>query len=137
MKKLSRLKAIVFMSVLILPCIVMAQSDQDFKVTLSHDGSGDGCKWGGGTDGEGNVIVQAKTGAKKIQIKLENTNGSMKFGTFNGPGSDQMKDSGGGKTINIHNKNTGPADVHYDIFITLDGDPKSYACHPKVINRTS
>lgn len=136
MKKISNLKAIVFITLSFLTCIVLAQSAQDFKVTLSHDGSGDGCKWGGGTDGEGNVVVQAKTGAKKIQIKLEDTNGSMKFGTFNGPGSDQMKDSGGGKTINIHNKNTGPADVHYDIFITLDGDPKSYACHPKVINRT-
>lgn len=136
MKKFYHFKAIACIAALILPCIGLAQSEQDFKVTLSHDGSGDGCKWGGGTDGEGNVIVQAKSGAKKIQIKLENTNGNMKFGSFNGEGKDQMKESGGGKTINIDNKNTGPADVHYDVFITLDGDPKSYACHPKVINRT-
>jgi hypothetical protein len=113
--------------------LVLAQASQEFKVTLTINDSGDQCLWAGGTEGNGDVIIDGRTGPKKIQVKLENNKGSMECKAFSGEGADQMKCSGGGKTINISNRNDAPADVRYDIWTTIDG--KVVPCEPKIVNR--
>lgn len=110
-----------------------AQNNQDFKVTLTINETGDQCLWGGGTEGNGDVIVQGRTGPKQIQVKLLNDRGNMQCKAFSGEGAQQMSCSGGGNTINIRNANTGPADVRYDIWTDIDG--KVVPCEPKIINK--
>lgn len=118
----------------IFPVIGHAQSGQDFKVTLTLNETGDQCVWGGGTEGNGDVVVVGRTGPKKIQVDLENPDGSMVCKAFSGVGADQMKCTGGGKTINIHNKNESLADVRYDIWVeNVKG--RTVPCEPKIINR--
>lgn len=118
---------------MILPALANAQAEHEFKVTLSINETGDQCLWGGGTEGNGDVVVEGRTGPKQIQVKLENNKGSMQCKAFSGKGFEQMKCSGGGKTINIRNDNTGPADVRYDIWTDIDG--KVVPCEPRIVNK--
>ena len=118
----------------ILPAIGHAQSSQEFKVTLTLNETGDQCVWGGGTEGNGDVIVVGRSGPKKIQVKLESSDGSMVCKAFSGQGQEQMKCAGGGKTVNIHNENSAPADVRYDIWVeNVTG--KTVPCEPKIVNK--
>jgi len=127
----SKLQPLIVLG-LILPTFVLAQ-EQEFKVSLSINETGDQCVWTGGTEGNGDVVVTGRTGPKKIQVKLENNKGSMECKAFSGEGADQMKCSGGDKTINIQNANTGLADVRYDIWTTIDR--RVVPCEPKIVNR--
>lgn len=133
MQKLNcKLQMLIFFS-LFFPVYGSAQDNSDFKVTLTINEAGDQCVWGGGTEGNGDVVVTGRTGAKQIQVKLENKKGSMECKAFSGEGASQMTCSGGDKTINIRNANTGLAEVRYDIWTTIDG--RVVPCEPKIINR--
>ncbi len=133
MRHYKSIYAIVMTSAFAASGLVNAQASQEFKVTLAINETGDQCVWGGGTEGNGDVVVEGRTGPKQIQVKLENNKGSMECKAFRGKGFEQMKCSGGGNTINIRNDNTGPADVRYDIWTTIDG--KVVPCEPKIVNR--
>lgn len=105
---------------------------QDFKVELDATN----CQFSGGSDGLGNVTVQMKTGGKKIQVKLINDNGFEMDSSvaFENEGADQMSASGGGKTVNIFNRNDGPADVYYAINVLNIQTQESKRCDPKITN---
>ena len=113
---------------------VMAQDPNtpDFKVDLDPSN----CQFSGGSDGLGNVTVNVNTGGKKIQVKLINDNGFEMNPSvaFDGEGADQMNASGGGKTVNIFNRNDAPADVYYGIDVTNPTTGESKTCDPKITN---
>jgi hypothetical protein len=77
-----------------------------------------------------------KTGGKKIQVKLINDNGFEMNSSvaFDGAGADQMSVSGGGKTINIFDRNDAPADVYYGIDVMNQTTGESKSCDPKITN---
>lgn len=109
------------------------------EVFLKINEAGDHCEWTGGTDGKGNVIVEAKKGKKKIVVQIQNEGYKMELKGFRGEGSDQMEeeevDKGKRKkTIKIKNKNIAAADVDYDIW-AYDGKNKVTSCDPRIINR--
>jgi uncharacterized protein YodC (DUF2158 family) len=133
MQKLNYKFQMLIFALAFFPVYAWSQDNSDFKVTLTINETGDQCVWGGGTEGNGDVVVTGRTGPKKIQVKLENNKGSMECKAFSGEGASQMTCSGGDKTINIRNANTGLADVRYDIWTTIDG--RVVPCEPKIINR--
>lgn len=118
---------------------VDADKENTPEVFLKINEAGDHCEWSGGTDGKGNVIVEAKKGKKKIVVQIQNEGYKMELKGFRGEGSDQMEedeiDQGKRKkTIKIKNKNIAAADVDYDIW-AYDGKNKITSCDPKIINR--
>jgi hypothetical protein len=106
----------------------------DFKVELNING----CQFSGGSDGYGNVEVMQKTGGKKIQIELlYGEDMVFEQTTFRGPGTDQMRESGGGNAnvLNIFNANTGPADVYYQINLRNKQTGQTLKCDPRIVNK--
>jgi hypothetical protein len=119
---------------------LFAQSEQTPTVYLRINDTGDKCEWTGGTDGNGNVVIEGrKQGKKKIVVEIQNNGYKMELKGFRGEGSDQMEedelDKGKRKKIiKIKNKNIALADVDYDIW-AYDGKNKIIACDPKIINK--
>lgn len=123
----------LFTVALALPAATMAQSPE-FKVELDAAT----CRFSGGTDGLGNVESTARTGGRKIQVRVENGDGfSIDPVQFTGEGAAQMKETAGGsaKVVNIFNENTGPADVKYSIILRNRETGEVRDCDPRIINR--
>ena len=110
-----------------------AGSTPDFRVELNPAT----CQFTGGSDGAGNVEVKARTGSKKIKVKLTTNQGySIESLTFSGSGKDQMKlERGGAREKDILNRNTGPADVKYSVMVRDTATGKISDCDPRIINR--
>ena len=112
----------------------LAVAAADFKVDLDAAT----CQFSGGTDGAGNVEVNAGSGNKKIQVKLQNGGDyTIEPVTFSGAGADQMSATAGGnaRVVNIFNRNSGPADVKYSISLRNSNTGEVSDCDPRIINR--
>lgn len=125
---------VVLFAVVALPAICLAQSEgPDFRVQLDPGT----CTFTGGSDGAGNVEVGSRNGGKLIQVSLINRDGySIGPVVFEGPGMDQMVATAGGNAavVNILNRNTGPADVKYSVYV-VDVQLEQKDCDPVIINR--
>ncbi len=107
--------------------------NQDFKVELNING----CQFSGGSDGYGNVEVQARSGGKKIQVEvLYGDDYTIEPVNFSGTGSDQMSTAGGGNSnkVNIFNRNDAPADVYYGINLKHKQTGEMIRCDPRIVN---
>jgi len=114
-------------------CATMPGSKSaDFKVELNPAT----CQFTGGSDGAGNVEVKARTGNKKIKVKLTTNQGySIESLTFSGSGKEQMKlERGGAREKDILNRNTGPADVKYSVMVRDNATGKISDCDPRIVN---